>query len=114
MISAVREIWNLYLCLYFQVSHPIDDQSMFLNENQKRQLKEEFGKILIWTKNSCIYLLCYGERLMYDKFSYEDIEPWTFEQHLGEAVFIPAGCPHQVRNIQVSNSLLDTSCFIVE
>jgi lysine-specific demethylase 3 len=29
-----------------------------------------------------------------------DIEPWTFEQHLGEAVFIPAGCPHQVRNRQ--------------
>jgi len=26
------------------------------------------------------------------------IEPWTFEQKLGEAVFIPAGCPHQVRN----------------
>ncbi|KAJ4876682.1 Transcription factor jumonji (jmjC) domain-containing protein [Raphanus sativus] len=53
------------------VSHPIHDQSMFLNEKQKKQLKEEF-----------------------------DIEPWTFEQHLGEAVFIPAGCPHQVRNIQ--------------
>ncbi|KAM7268200.1 hypothetical protein ACFE04_010366 [Oxalis oulophora] len=28
------------------------------------------------------------------------VEPWTFEQHLGEAVFIPAGCPHQVRNRQ--------------
>ncbi|CAH8358259.1 unnamed protein product [Eruca vesicaria subsp. sativa] len=53
------------------VSHPIHDQSMFLNESHKKQLKEEF-----------------------------DIEPWTFVQHLGEAVFIPAGCPHQVRNIQ--------------
>jgi hypothetical protein len=30
-----------------------------------------------------------------------EIEPWTFEQHLGEAVFIPAGCPHQVRNLKV-------------
>ena len=30
-----------------------------------------------------------------------DVEPWTFEQHVGEAVFIPAGCPHQVRNRQV-------------
>jgi len=29
------------------------------------------------------------------------IEPWTFEQKLGEAVFIPAGCPHQVRNLKV-------------
>ncbi|KAL0787136.1 hypothetical protein Bca101_003382 [Brassica carinata] len=53
------------------VIHPIHDQSMFLNESQKKQLKKEF-----------------------------DIEPWTFEQHLGEAVFIPSGCPHQVRNIQ--------------
>ncbi|KAK9092718.1 hypothetical protein Syun_027629 [Stephania yunnanensis] len=28
------------------------------------------------------------------------IEPWTFVQQLGEAVFIPAGCPHQVRNLK--------------
>ncbi|KFK30675.1 hypothetical protein AALP_AA6G013500 [Arabis alpina] len=53
------------------VYHPIHDQTFFLSESQKKQLKEEF-----------------------------DIEPWTFEQHLGEAVFIPAGCPHQVRNRQ--------------
>jgi hypothetical protein len=30
------------------------------------------------------------------------VEPWTFEQYLGEAVFIPAGCPHQVRNRKVN------------
>lgn len=30
------------------------------------------------------------------------IEPWTFEQFVGEAVFIPAGCPHQVRNKKVN------------
>ncbi|XP_020876521.1 lysine-specific demethylase JMJ25 isoform X2 [Arabidopsis lyrata subsp. lyrata] len=58
------------------VIHPIHDQTMFLSESQKKQLKEEF-----------------------------DIEPWTFEQHLGEAVFIPAGCPHQVRNRQTVSSL---------
>lgn len=29
------------------------------------------------------------------------VEPWTFKQNLGEAVFIPAGCPHQVRNLKV-------------
>jgi prepilin signal peptidase PulO-like enzyme (type II secretory pathway) len=29
------------------------------------------------------------------------IEPWTFVQKLGDAVFIPAGCPHQVRNLKV-------------
>jgi lysine-specific demethylase 3 len=28
------------------------------------------------------------------------IEAWTFEQDYGEAVFIPAGCPHQVRNLK--------------
>lgn len=53
------------------VVHPIHDQIFYLSENHKKQLKEEFG-----------------------------VEPWTFEQHLGEAVFIPAGCPHQVRNRQ--------------
>lgn len=42
-----------------------------------------------------------------------DIEPWTFEQHLGEAVFIPAGCPHQVRNRQVVNPTPQSQlCFI--
>ncbi|XP_020527897.1 lysine-specific demethylase JMJ25 isoform X2 [Amborella trichopoda] len=51
------------------VIHPIHDQTLYLNEKHKKQLKEEFN-----------------------------IEPWTFEQHFGEAVFIPAGCPHQVRN----------------
>ncbi|KAK6926014.1 Zinc-finger domain of monoamine-oxidase A repressor R1 [Dillenia turbinata] len=53
------------------VIHPIHDQTLYLDENHKQQLKEEFN-----------------------------VEPWTFEQHLGEAVFIPAGCPHQVRNRQ--------------
>ncbi|KAF8413345.1 hypothetical protein HHK36_001324 [Tetracentron sinense] len=53
------------------VIHPIHDQTLYLNERHKKQLKEEF-----------------------------DVEPWTFEQYLGEAVFIPAGCPHQVRNRQ--------------
>ncbi|KAL3521651.1 hypothetical protein ACH5RR_019800 [Cinchona calisaya] len=53
------------------VVHPIHDQTFYLNEDHKKQLKQEF-----------------------------DIEPWTFEQYTGEAVFIPAGCPHQVRNRQ--------------
>ncbi|KAL8113138.1 hypothetical protein AgCh_020461 [Apium graveolens] len=26
------------------------------------------------------------------------VEPWTFVQKQGDAVFIQAGCPHQVRN----------------
>ncbi|XP_065879554.1 lysine-specific demethylase JMJ26-like [Euphorbia lathyris] len=54
-----------------QVFHPIHDQSFYLTLEHKKKLKEEFG-----------------------------VEPWTFEQNLGEAVFIPAGCPHQVRNLK--------------
>lgn len=30
----------------------------------------------------------------------QGVEMWHFEQHRGEAVFIPGGCPHQVRNLQ--------------
>ncbi|XP_010489647.1 PREDICTED: lysine-specific demethylase JMJ25-like isoform X2 [Camelina sativa] len=52
------------------VSRPLYEGS-FLNEQHKRQLKDEFG-----------------------------VEPWTFEQHRGEAIFIPAGCPFQMRNFQ--------------
>lgn len=36
------------------------------------------------------------------KCSLLGIEPWTFVQKLGDAVFIPAGCPHQVRNLKVT------------
>ncbi|KAK9681506.1 hypothetical protein RND81_10G007400 [Saponaria officinalis] len=65
------EFRNSYCCPVEQVLHPIHDQSFYLTLEHKRKLKEEYG-----------------------------IEPWTFEQKLGEAVFIPAGCPHQVRNLK--------------
>lgn len=66
-----REFRHTYCSPVEEVFHPIHDQCFYLNWEHKRKLKEEFG-----------------------------IEPWTFEQHLGEAVFIPAGCPHQVRNLK--------------
>ncbi|XP_042500782.1 lysine-specific demethylase JMJ25-like isoform X2 [Macadamia integrifolia] len=66
-----REFRHIHCIPVEQVFHPIHDQSFYLTIEHKRKLKEEFG-----------------------------IEPWTFVQKLGEAVFIPAGCPHQVRNLK--------------
>ncbi|KAL9156167.1 hypothetical protein ABFS82_09G055800 [Erythranthe guttata] len=33
------------------------------------------------------------------------IEPWTFVQRLGDAVLVPAGCPHQARNLKSCTSI---------
>lgn len=52
-----------------KIVHPILDQRIFLDNTHKMRLKEEF-----------------------------EIEPWTFEQNVGEAIIIPAGCPYQIRN----------------
>ncbi|XP_059432802.1 lysine-specific demethylase JMJ25-like isoform X2 [Corylus avellana] len=66
-----REFRHIHCCPLQQVIHPIHDQTFYLTLDHKRKLKEEYG-----------------------------IEPWTFVQKLGDAVFIPAGCPHQVRNLK--------------
>uniref|UniRef100_A0A7N0U5X4 Lysine-specific demethylase JMJ25 n=1 Tax=Kalanchoe fedtschenkoi TaxID=63787 RepID=A0A7N0U5X4_KALFE len=47
------------------------EEDVYLNEHHKRLLKEQFG-----------------------------VEPWSFEQRTGQAVFIPAGCPFQLTNLQ--------------
>ena len=48
--------------------HEIHGQWAYLLQSELKQLKEELG-----------------------------IEPWRFEQFEHEAVFIPGGCPHEVR-----------------
>ncbi|XP_047319218.1 lysine-specific demethylase JMJ25-like [Impatiens glandulifera] len=65
-----KEIGYPY-CVPENVVHPIFDESFYLDMFHKIRLKEEFN-----------------------------IEPWTFEQHVGEAVIIPAGCPYQIRKLK--------------
>ncbi|KAJ7954567.1 Lysine-specific demethylase JMJ25 [Quillaja saponaria] len=66
-----KEFRHVFCSPLPQVVHPIHDQTFYLTTEHKSRLKEEYG-----------------------------IEPWTFIQKLGDAVFIPAGCPHQVRNLK--------------
>ncbi|KAK6150846.1 hypothetical protein DH2020_015778 [Rehmannia glutinosa] len=74
-----KEFRHIYGNPLPQVVHPIHDQTVYLTMEHKKKLKEEYG-----------------------------IEPWTFVQKLGDAVFIPAGCPHQVRNLKPLTTMLDT------
>ncbi|WJX21574.1 hypothetical protein P8452_10986 [Trifolium repens] len=66
-----REFSHIYCSPLKQIIHPIHDQTIYLTMDHKKKLNEEYG-----------------------------VEPWTFIQKLGDAVFIPAGLPHQVRNLK--------------
>ncbi|KAF8096974.1 hypothetical protein N665_0298s0039 [Sinapis alba] len=62
-----------------EASHPLLEQSYYLDEYHKARLKEEF-----------------------------DVEPWSFDQCVGEAVIVPAGCPYQNRkNTSCVNAVLN-------
>lgn len=104
------------------------DQTFFLTKHHKDQLKKEYsesrpqtllgslctfrcslleGSLSTWLARprgmcSGIELRCLpGLESDTQGRNVLDVEAWTFEQFDGEAVFIPAGCPHQVRNLKV-------------
>ncbi|KAI3765147.1 hypothetical protein L2E82_15173 [Cichorium intybus] len=54
-----------------KVVHPLFDEVFYLDELHKLRIKEEFN-----------------------------VEPWSFEQKIGEAVIIPAGCPYQMKKLK--------------
>ncbi|WOH02450.1 hypothetical protein DCAR_0521839 [Daucus carota subsp. sativus] len=66
-----KEFRHTYCLPLKQVVDPIYDGVFYLNAEHQRRLKEEYG-----------------------------IEPWRVVQNLGDAIFIPAGCPFQVRNLK--------------
>lgn len=87
-------------------------EGLYINEHHKRQLKDEFGR-----KNKNSVPCSISSRLLNGNLRDDScyclgVEPWTFEQHRGEAIFIPAGCPFQVRNLQVNIFLCKSTEFL--
>ena len=83
-----------------QVSHQLLEQSYYLDEYHKARLKEEFGKyqILIFL----LFLSYHCTQLHVACSVSSDVEPWSFfDQCVGEAVIVPAGCPYQNRKNKV-------------
>jgi hypothetical protein len=59
------------VCKLSDINHAIHNQAFFLTHEELKRLAAETG-----------------------------VHAWTFMQYDHEAVFIPAGCPHQVRNLR--------------
>lgn len=57
---------------------PIHDQSWYLDQVLRRRLYEEYG-----------------------------VQGWAIVQFLGDAVFIPAGAPHQVRKFALEKKIFN-------
>jgi len=74
------------------------------------QVEVEGGIWLVYAESDEFFPLILYPVVDYNLWNFVGIEPWTFEQRLGEAVFIFARCPHQARNLKVrtdsSNLLL--------
>ncbi|GAB4826835.1 hypothetical protein Ancab_033714 [Ancistrocladus abbreviatus] len=79
LLEYIRRHASEFNSIYGHQKHavnPILDGRTFLDGNHKIRLEEEFK-----------------------------IVPWTFNQHVGEAVIIPAGCPYQIRSIKSCTSV---------
>ncbi|WMV48200.1 hypothetical protein MTR67_041585 [Solanum verrucosum] len=101
-----RKFRHIYGSPLPQVVHPIFDETFYLTTEHKRRLKEEYGHLTLLFIAISLHVSCKKQfRSLYLAFTmlsfpFAGIEPWTFIQKLGEAVFVPAGCPHQVRNLK--------------
>ncbi|KAH6788228.1 hypothetical protein C2S52_007780 [Perilla frutescens var. hirtella] len=63
------ELKHISLLHQVNLVHPVHERAFYLTLPHKRNFKEEYG-----------------------------VEPWTIVQKLRDAVFVPVGCPHQIRN----------------
>ncbi|MCD7462008.1 hypothetical protein HAX54_047575 [Datura stramonium] len=105
-----REFRHIYGSPLPQVVHPILDETFYLSTDHKRRLKEEYGHLILFVVPTSLHVSCKKQFLRLRlviamlSFPFAGIEPWSFVQKLGEAVFIPAGCPHQVRNLKVRST----------
>ncbi|GJZ79782.1 hypothetical protein Tco_0644619 [Tanacetum coccineum] len=98
LLKHYKEFQYLCGCPVDKVYHSIHDQSFYLTLEHKRKLKAEYefqylcgcpvDKVYHSIHDQSFYLTLEHKRKLKAEYG---VEPWTFEQHLGEAVFIPAG-----------------------
>ncbi|MFS7932797.1 putative transcription factor & chromatin remodeling &Metalloenzymes JmjC family [Helianthus anomalus] len=100
LLKHSREFRHTYCCPINKVYNPIHDQAYYLTLEHNQEAKRG-----VWLVSAylCVPINCYRYEILVTLLG---VEPWTFEQHLGEVVFIPAGCPHQVQNLKVTSILI--------
>ncbi|MFS7924602.1 putative transcription factor & chromatin remodeling &Metalloenzymes JmjC family [Helianthus anomalus] len=101
LLKHSREFRHTYCCPINKVYNPIHDQAYYLTLEHNQEAKRGVWLVSVYL---CVPINCYRYEILVTLLG---VEPWTFEQHLGEVVFIPAaGCPHQVQNLKVTSILI--------